>query len=163
MVIMMSKNDNSKMFASKLYKIINDQAGKIAMMAVKKNTPAFLTGEVTGVNPLKIKIENRIEVGEDTLIQSSMCKETWINVPTFNNPEHLHVVPTHYTESGGSQDPHKHEIKPFNTELAHPKIRLWRGLVVGDYVRMIQVQGGQFYYILERVDGISNEDAEDQK
>jgi len=40
------------------------------------------------------------------------------------------------------------------TISALPDIILWRGLIVGDRVRLLRVNNGQMFYIIEREEGI---------
>lgn len=131
----------------------------------------FLTGEVINTSPLQIKIDNKMTLDEDSLLLSATVKETWIDIPTTNGDPadedggtddifmHRHhiVGETEEAVDGGlGAQPHKHTIDIY-TKYALPKIRLWRGLVVGDIVRLLKVQGGQFYFVIEREEMITNE------
>lgn len=131
----------------------------------------FLTGEVIAVNPLRIKINEKFILDENSLLLSATVKETWINIPTTNGAEasedggedgvfmHRHHIEAYTEEANdggqGAQN-HKHKIDIY-TKYALPRIRLWRGLVVGDVVRLLKVQDGQFYFVLEREEKITNE------
>lgn len=124
-----------------------------------------LTGKVTGVQPLKIKIGDKLELTERNLILSAFVQETWINVPTTPNPlepgdgkyQHRHYIDgeTELANDGQGAD-HKHAIKIY-TEFANPKILLWRGLQVGDVVYLLRVAKGQTYFVMQRQEGITNE------
>ena len=81
-------------------------------------------GEVTSVAPLRGKVDNR-ELTEAFLILGALCQETFI--------------PSDYIISVNS---------------GIEKIRLWRGLNVGDKVMMIKLARGQKYYILQRREGV---------
>ena len=48
---------------------------------------------------------------------------------------------------------HKHSINSVNTSKELTEIILWRGLCVGDKVRLLRVNNGQMYYIIEREGG----------
>lgn len=113
-------------------------------------------GVVTSISPLAIKLDNKFIIQEQFLILGAMVKQTIIKVPVDHDYEHLHVVPEHTTEMGGNPA-HTHAVLPFNTEKAHPEIMLWRGLEVGDKVRLLRCFSGQRYYILERQEGITND------
>lgn len=130
----------------------------------------FLTGEVVQINPLKIKINEQFSLDEDSLLLSATVKETWIDIPITTDgvtPEdgifmHRHHISadTEETNDGGQgAQNHKHHIE-IDTEFALPRIRLWRGLIVGDIVRLLKVQGGQFYFVMEREETITNETPE---
>ena len=141
------------MAGSKLVKIMQD-----ASKPPSGETTDLLFGVVTSVSPLKIKIDNRFEVDEKFLILSALVKDTVINIPAIDasyreDKQHLHVIPEHTTEPGGSG--HTHKISAWTTELALPSIRIWRGLRVGDKVRILRVNKGQQFYVLEREEGIT--------
>lgn len=123
-----------------------------------------LLGVVTQINPLKIKIGEKLILQESNLILSAFVQETWINIPTTNGQEgkddvfmHRHeiIAETELANDGQGAD-HKHAIKVF-TEYALPKILLWRGLIVGDEVYLLRIAKGQSYFVLQRTQGITNE------
>jgi len=146
------------MAGNKLLKIMQE-AGKMPA----EETTDLLFGVVTSVSPLKIKIDNRFEVGEEFLILSALVKETVINIPAIDvsyreDKQHSHVIPATVTlsvDSNNNPVHHDHKIAPWKTELALPSIRLWRGLIVGDKVRVLRVNQGQMFYVLEREEGIT--------
>ena len=138
------------MIGNKLVKIMQE-AGKVP----SGETTDLLFGVVTSVSPLKIKIDNRFEVDERFLILSALVKETIIKIPKREENEHTHVIPQHTTSLGGQQDPHTHTISQMETRSALPDILLWRGLEVGDKVRVLRVNQGQMFYVLEREEGIT--------
>ena len=98
----------------------------------------IVMGEVTSVNPLKVKVESR-ELTQSFLIVGALCKETRINSSAFNMPSHQH------TTSNGPTGA---------TKTVPTDVLLWRGLMVGDKVLMLKVGRGQKYYIIQREDGI---------
>lgn len=90
----------------------------------------IVTGEVTSVKPLRVKVENR-ELTESFLIVGALCKETHIGSDAF-------TIPT------TSESP----------AVAPTDVILWRGLRVGDRVMMLKVGRGQKYYIMQREEGV---------
>lgn len=131
----------------------------------------FLTGEVISIDPLKIKINDQLTLDSNSLLLSTFVRETWVDIPTTNGGTagddggsdgvfmHRHhiVAETEEANDGGQgASAHKHKIDIY-TKYALPRIRLWRGLIVGDVVRLLKVQGGQFYYVIEREEQITNE------
>lgn len=147
----------------------------------QETTPLlFMTGEVISVKPLQIRISNKQTLSQDELLLSATVKETWIDIPTtptvdgslkpeegeadgsdgiFMHRHHI-IGETEETNDGGQgAQNHKHSIDIY-TQFSLPKIRLWRGLIVGDIVRLLKIQGGQFYYVLEREESITNETSE---
>lgn len=120
---------------------------------VASETSDLMFGEVIKISPLKIRIDNRFEVDEKFLILSALVKKTTIKIPEREDNTHTHTVAVHSTSSGGTT-PHTHEIPQMSTQAALPDILLWRGLEVGDTVRILRVNKGQMFYVLEREEGI---------
>lgn len=135
--------------ASRILKVMSNQAKSSYTSDVH-----LAYAIVTSINPLKIKIDNRLEIGEEFIQLGVLCQETIIKVPTEAITKHIHLIPQHTTETGGSQDPHTHVIKQFYTIDAMPQIRLWRGLQIGDNVLVEVWNDGQLYFIRERVEGV---------
>lgn len=120
-------------------------------------TTDLLFGEVTSVSPLKIQVDNRFEVDEQFLILSALVKETIIDIPSFESSTHAHIIPETTTQSIDSNNQptgHDHKIAAWTSQSALPSIMLWRGLIVGDKVRLLRVNNGQMFYIIEREGGI---------
>lgn len=143
----------------------------------ESNPVLFMTGEVISINPLQIRISNKQTLDEDELLLSATVKETWIDIPTTNGAEagedsgtdgifmHRHhiVGETQEANDGGQgAQNHKHQIDIY-TKYELPKIRLWRGLIVGDVVRLLKIQEGQLYFVLEREEMITNETPEEEE
>ena len=137
------------MAGNKLIKIMQN-AGK----PPSGETTDLLFGVVTSIAPLKIKIDSRFEVDEKFLILSALVKETIVNIPEREDNKHLHVIPEHATSAAG-EGPHTHNVPQMNTYTALPNILLWRGLIVGDKVRVLRVNQGQMFYVMEREEGIN--------
>jgi len=142
---MVSKSTNS---ASRILNVI-----KQASAPHPSTVANVLHGEVISVNPLQIKIDNRLIITEDFILLGAMCREMIIKIPTETIVKHLHTVPLHTTDQAGSPF-HTHTVQPFQTLTAMPEIRLWRDLIVGDNVMVHRVNNGQTYYVSERVEGI---------
>lgn len=139
--------------------------GKALMDVIKNTVEKYLQsykptelvyGEVMADSPLRVKVDNRLELDETFLILGQNVRETWINIPEEGDFKHLHDIPNWQTDSGGVP-PHIHTISPWKTKEALPKIKLWRGLKTGDKVLMLRVKQGQIYLILERVEGVKND------
>lgn len=115
----------------------------------------IVIGEVTSIDPLRVKIENR-ELTESFLIVGAMCKETHIYTDNVKKLNHTHLIEALTTETSNS---HSHLISEHTTiPKVWPEeydILLWRGLRVGDMVLMIKVGRGQKYYILQRQEGVT--------
>lgn len=137
------------MAGNKLIKIMQDAA-----KPPSGETTDLLFGEVTSVSPLKIKIDNRFEVDEKFLILGALVRETVIKIPQRDNNYHGHSIPQTTTQTAGDP-PHNHIVPAYNTNNALPDILLWRGLRVGDKVRILRVNKGQQFFVLEREEGIT--------
>lgn len=143
-------------------------------------TTDLLFGEVTSVSPLKIRVDNRFEVDSQFLILSELVKEKVItidshnhNVPSYETlnetigahnhniaahetseeEDHTHDIASLISDDSGLST-HKHGVSSVNTSKELTKITLWRGLRVGDKVRLLRVSNGQMYYIIEREEGV---------
>ncbi|WP_022795779.1 DUF2577 family protein [Bavariicoccus seileri] len=99
-------------------------------------------GVVISTSPLKIKVDNRFEVGGSHLILSRMVKQLNVNVSVdvFVGVNVSVSVDGKNGTGNGSGD-----------GGGSGSGLVWRGLQVGDKVAMLKVQKGQVYYVLERV------------
>lgn len=64
----------------------------IATRIAKQYAPQLFYGEVKSTEPLKIRIDDRYEVGEAFLLLDSRCVETRIRIPQDDNYEHTHTM-----------------------------------------------------------------------
>lgn len=86
-------------------------------------------GSVTQINPLKVMVDNRLELTEDFFI-----------LPESLTKLELELKHTHAIQGAGSTE-----------EALKDKIILRKGLEVGDKLLLLRMQGGQRYVILDRV------------
>lgn len=98
-------------------------------------------GTVVSITPLKIQITNVFTLPESLLI-----------VPQHLTDYELEITPIDWlteNRSGGSSyssfESHNHEIKGKN------KIKVHNALKIGDKVALLRKQGGQSYFILDRI------------
>ena len=100
-------------------------------------------GIVKGVNPLKIEVEQKLllEAEHDHLILTHLVRDYYVDMSV-----------SHVTEkrAGGGGDAefesHDHDYK------GRKKMRIHNGLVKGEKVMLLQIQGGQQFIVLDRVD-----------
>lgn len=98
-----------------------------------------LFGEVASDSPLKILVEQRLELEEEHLILTRAVRDYEIEMTV-----------EHFTEDAsggegfGAYDAHKHEYKGRKKFLIH------NGLVLGDKVKLLRVQGGQQYVVFDK-------------
>lgn len=114
---------------------------KAAVEAVNASKPtAIAYGKVISSSPLKISVEQKMTLTDAQLVLTR-------NVTDYK----VYMTVDHETEyrSGGSGDSayasHNHAYKGKKQFTVH------NGLVVGDEVLLIQMQGGQKYIVLDRV------------
>lgn len=114
---------------------------KEALGVVDASKPtAIVYGKVISISPLKINVEQKMTLTAAQLVLTR-------NVTDYK----VYMTVDHVTEnkSGGSGDAsfasHNHEYKGKKEFTVH------NGLVVGDEVVMIQMQGGQKYIVIDRL------------
>jgi hypothetical protein len=114
---------------------------RAAVEAVNEAKPTSIVfGQVTSIDPLKIAIDQKLILTSTQLILTN-------NVRDYD----LEMTVDHTTEnsSGGSGDSsfasHNHAYSGKKTFRVH------NGLILGDEVIMIQVQGGQKFIVVEKV------------
>lgn len=142
------------MTGNKLLRTMRD----IAKLPVMELTD-LLIGKVTSIEPLKIKFEGKFEIDEDFIILSPFVKEFKITIPEVPEASHYHHTPSAVTGSGG-EDGHAHSVPIMQVSDAYSlsEIKLWRGLKVDDIVRVLRVNQGQLFYVLDR-EGDLNDDS----
>lgn len=100
----------------------------------------FLIGTVTKANPLKIKISQKIELDEDFLV---LCR----NVTDYK--VELSVDWATENKGGGAGEAafasHNHDIKGKKEVTVH------NALKKGDKVLLVMANGGQVYYVIDKV------------
>lgn len=123
-----------------------DVIKRAAMDANESNKPADLRfGTVTSENPLKVQVTNQFILPESILIVPEHLTDYEIKVTLKSE----YGWKTENKSGGGGDESfssHNHDI--IQTEkkiLVHGKLK------VGDKVALMRKQGGQFYYILDRL------------
>lgn len=98
-----------------------------------------LFGEVTNASPLKILIEQRLELDEEFFILTRAVRDHEVDMTVDHMTE---------LEIGGSGEAsfaeHSHQYKGRKTFLIH------NGLIIGDKVKLLRVQGGQQYVVFDK-------------
>lgn len=122
---------------NELVQVIKQIAGE----AVEAGKPAGITyGEVITINPLSIRIEQRLTLPVEFFKLTKAVTDHYVDVSV-----------SHVTENraGGSGEAafasHNHNYSGRKKFLVH------NGLQVGEEVILLQVQGGQRYIVLDRV------------
>lgn len=132
---------------------------RAALDAVAAAKPAEICyGIVTSVSPLKINVDQKLILGENQLVLTKAVTDHWVDIEVshytvndaFMDGKHTHAIFDTYT-GGGSCDTgnldttHKHAYK------GRKKIKIYNGLLVGEKVLLLRIQGGQQYIVVDRV------------
>lgn len=97
-----------------------------------------ISGTVTKINPLEVKLDAKLTLEEDFLILTNNVKDYTVDI----------TVEDWQTEPEGSSEyRHSHKLK------GKKKITVHNALKVGDEVIMLQQKGGQMYVILDKIKG----------
>lgn len=119
---------------------------KIALEAVNASKPtAVVYGKVISSSPLKIQVEQKMTLTAAQLVLTRNVTDYTTKI-SFDNPAIKNIVKNY------SMD----DIPGSNYKLTYQEnvkneITIYNGLVVGDEVIMIQMQGGQKYIVMDRV------------
>lgn len=103
-----------------------------ALGAVDESKPtAIIFGNVVSIVPLKVNIDQKLTLNASQLILTNNVKDYEVEMTV-----------EHFTEES---DEHAHAYK------GKKKFKIHNGLVVGDQVIMLQMQGGQKFVVLDKV------------
>lgn len=121
---------------------------KAVMLGVMDNSKLsdIRFGTVVSESPLKIKIDNSVELDVDCLDLTNAVKDHNVDITVSWET----VENTHKHENGNEGKPtdehtHKHVIR------GRKRITIHNGLTIGERVLLLRKQGGQKYIVLDRV------------
>ena len=122
---------------------------RASVEAVNASKPTSVVyGKVISTSPLKISVEQKLTLTSAQLVLTRNVTDHTVNVTmdwTSENAVHDHS----YTDDGSNRttgsNTHNHQVEGTKSITIH------NGLVVGDEVLMIQMQGGQRYIVMDRV------------
>lgn len=119
---------------------------RAALQAFQNTKPTGIYyGTVINVNPLEIKLSQKIILDSQMLILSSLVQDFSVNMTvdhTTENHTHNHTLPGYGTTT---DETHKHDYSGQKTFQVH------LGLNVGEKVILVRVQGGQKFLVLDRI------------
>lgn len=97
-------------------------------------------GTVETVNPLTIKVDQKLTLEEEDLILTHLVKDYDVDISVSHETKEFELI------EGAPTDikKHKHEYK------GRKKIIIHQGLKAGEEVILLKVQGGQAYIVLDR-------------
>lgn len=119
---------------------IMNTAMQVARQEAKSYAASVCIGEVTSVEPLKVKLQDGLELTEDFLVVSCFCKETVIKIPQDDQYEHVHDMdefsfvkmgignmgaPIQWVPAGGNAPPSTWINPETNEEETNPEFTAW--------------------------------------
>ncbi len=118
---------------------------RAAVEAVAAGSPmSFLLGKVTSVSPLKVQIDQKLELIEAQLILTNAVRDYTVNMTVNHETE---------AAAGGSGDAafasHKHSYTGKKAYTVH------LGLKPGEQVLLLRTDGGQKFIILDRLEALA--------
>lgn len=107
-------------------------------------------GTVESVAPLKIRIDQKKLLDSDDLILSHLVKDYYVDMTVQHSTDSIYGGWNTSHDHPGAGDnviptEHEHEY------IGRKKIMLHFALTVGEKVVLIREQGGQMYYVLDRL------------
>jgi hypothetical protein len=139
--------------ADESFSKLHDNIKNIALNALEASKPSgIFFGTVLSASPLKIQVEQKMTLGAEFLVLSTLVQDFTVNMTidhkTEAETEHTHDIHDTYS-GGGSSDTtiHLHDYKGTKAFRVH------LGLKVGEKVILLRVQGGQQFIVLDRVRG----------
>lgn len=142
---------------------INDIIKKLALDAVHTSQPMqCLFGTVTSIEPLRIKIDDYEYLQEDDLILSNLVKDHSVDITvSMQTVDDNYLIPDHTHGNGNNGNPTS-TTPDFNTTHHHDikgkkKITFHYDLKNGEKVVLLRVQGGQKYFVVDRITNVATE------
>lgn len=131
----------------------HDSIKTIALNALESTKPSgIFFGTVVSASPLKIQVEQKMTLGAEFLVLSTLVQDFTVSMTvdhmTEAETEHIHAVQDTYT-GGGSSSPTSHLHNYTGTK----SFRVHLGLSAGEKVILLRIQGGQQFLVLDRVRG----------
>lgn len=128
---------------------------KVAGQTQDYSTPtAFFYGEVVQASPLKIKVDNRFVISERAIVLTREFRAGVYQTHTHRVSPHVHAVPGHTTQTGGSPG-HSHGVAQQDTGetglITATGTEVYAGLQQGDKVVLLRNNGGQSFLVLGRI------------
>lgn len=120
---------------------------KAAIEAVDASKPtALVFGKVISASPLKINVEQKMTLTAAQLVLTRNVTNFKTQI-TFDNPGIKQIFTTWDMSESSESSPSK---IAFKAKIKHD-ITVHNGLVAGDEVVLMRMQGGQKYIVLDRV------------
>lgn len=117
----------------------------------RKKLTTIVYGTVESIVPLTVRIDEKKLLQSDVLILSHLVRNYAVDITIQHSTDSIYGSwnTSHGHPNVGSAPipiDHEHEYK------GRKKILLHYGLVVGEKVALIRIEGGQMYYIIDRLE-----------
>ena len=123
---------------------------KVAEQVFESMKPTtIIYGTVETVSPLSVRIDQKKLLEAEDLILSHFLRDHYVDITVSHKTESIYESwDTSHSHPGTSSIPidHKHEYK------GRKKILVHYGLKKGEKLALIRIQGGQMYYIIDRLE-----------
>ena len=132
---------------------------------------SYMEGEVTGTDPLKIRVDQKLELVEEQLILTNAVRDHYVFMETYDNEKDSDQQGDGYHVTEKQNQDHRHNFMDATTPAAVPNItdtqsgetdhdhnykggvvKMKYGLKRGEKVHLLQVDGGQHFIVLDRKD-----------
>lgn len=125
---------------------------KVAEQVFESRKPTTIVyGTVETASPLTVRIDQKKLLQEEDLILSHFLRDHYVDITVSHKTESIYGnwnTSHSHPDAGNSSIPidHKHEYK------GRKKILVHYGLKEGEKLALIRIQGGQMYYIVDRLE-----------
>lgn len=125
---------------------------KVAEQVFESMKPTtIIYGTVETVSPLSVRIDQKKLLEAEDLILSHFLHDHYVDITVSHKTESIYEswdTSHSHPDAGTSSIPidHKHEYK------GRKKILVHYGLKKGEKLALIRIQGGQMYYIIDRLE-----------
>lgn len=130
--------------------MINAIKELIENLLERKKMSKLEFGTIESVSPLKVRIDQKHLLEEEDLILSHLVKDYYVDITVQHSTNSIYGTwdTSHgHPNVGNASIPtdHKHEY------IGRKKILIHNGLLVGEKVVLLRQEGGQLYYIIDRI------------
>lgn len=121
---------------------------QISVNAIMEGKPVDIQyGTVESAEPLVIRTNQKLLLEAEDLVLSNMVQDHTVDMTVSHQTEEIELIENRSTD----YKKHRHEYK------GRKKITLHYGLKAGEKVLLLREQGGQKFFIVDRVSEVSAE------
>lgn len=131
--------------------MINIIKGIVEGILERKKLTTIVYGTVESVSPLTVRIDSKKLLQEEDMILSHLVRDYAVDITVQHSTDSIFGSwNTNHGHPNVSSAPipvdHEHEYK------GRKKILLHFGLIEGEKVALIRIEGGQMYYLIDRLE-----------